>query len=112
MANTPTNPPAGGPINPPVADNEPQYSPESDFLLHQRELVEAGNSAYGAVGTPRQIAKMQEIVARLQFLRNLGEAPPEPEPWTPERAARERLAHEFPDGNPATTPWHPAQQGF
>ena len=34
----------------------------------------------------------------------LGEAPPAPEPWTEQRAAQERLAREFPTGDPANSP--------
>jgi len=110
MADTPTNPPAGGPINPPVADNEPEISPAADLLLSTREICLDGKSVYGDPNGRRAQEKLQEIDANLVFLRGLGEAPPAPEPWAPERAARERLAQEFPDGNPATTPWHPAQR--
>jgi hypothetical protein len=47
---------------------------------------------------------LQEIEAKLGLARQLGEAPPAPEPWTVERAARERLAHDFPGGDPAAKP--------
>ena len=110
MADNPSTPPAGGPIAPPAADIEPQYSPETDFLLHIQELILDGRSVYGDPTGRRAQEKLAEIGAKLAFRRSLGDAPPEPEPWTPARAAREQLAREFPD--PAATSWHPAQQEF
>ena len=103
-------PPPAPPLAP--AADEPELSPEVEFLLHTQELVESGKSAYGEIGSPRQLEKMKELDARLGLLRKIGEAPPPPEPWTEVRAARERLAQEFPGGDPAATRWHPSQQEF
>jgi hypothetical protein len=41
---------------------------------------------------------MAELDAKLGLARQLGEAPPAPEPWSVERAAKERLDQEFPRG--------------
>ena len=40
--------------------------------------------------------------AKIGLGRQLGEIPPAPEPWSIERAAIERLAREYPLGDPAT----------
>ena len=58
----------------------------------------------GPVGSPKQVEKMAELEAKMGLARRLGEASPAPEPWTVERAAKERLATEFPKGDPATSP--------
>jgi hypothetical protein len=114
MADMPSNPPAGGPINPPAADNEPTISPEADFLLTTRELIIEGRSIYGDPNSRLAKERLAEIDANLTFLRGIGEAPPAPEPWSPERVARVRLAAEFPSGDPgAATAWgHKRQREF
>jgi hypothetical protein len=75
--------------------------PTSDFLTGLRETVASGESVYGAVGSPRQVAKLAELDAKIALGRQLGEIQPAPEPWSVERAARARLATEFPLGDPA-----------
>ena len=56
------------------------------------------------VGDPRQIAKLQELDAQIALGQQLGEIPPAPEPWSIQRAAKERLAFEHPPGDPAASP--------
>ena len=73
-------------------------TPEAKLLLNLRELIVAGKSAYGDPTTPAAQARLQEVDAKLGFMRQIGEAPPAAEPWTVERAAKERLAAEFPRG--------------
>jgi hypothetical protein len=85
--------------------SEEHSNPLGDFLIKTRELVAEGNSVYGPVGSPRQVEKLAELDAKLAVSRRLGEAPPAPEPWTEERAAKERLAREFPVGDPTTKPF-------
>jgi hypothetical protein len=70
--------------------------------LLYRSLSASGESVYGPVGSPRQIEKLSELDARIALGRRLGEIAPAPEPWTEARAAKERLAQEFPAGDPAT----------
>jgi hypothetical protein len=66
-----------------------------------RETVASGESVYGAVGSPKQVEKLAELDAKIALGRQLGEIPPAPEPWSVQRAAQERLAQEFPGGDPA-----------
>jgi len=84
--------------------SEDQSNFNGDFLTKTREIVASGESVYGPVGSPKQVEKLVELDARLAVSRRLGEAPPAPEPWTEERAAKERLAREFPKGDPANSP--------
>jgi hypothetical protein len=77
---------------------------DADFLATTYELVKSGRSIYGEIGSPKQVEKMAELEARMGLARQLGEVPPPPEPWTVERAAKERLAREYPGGDPATSP--------
>lgn len=80
--------------------DEKTYTPtaEGEFLTSLREKLVAGQSAYGDPSSPAAQLRLQEIDAKLGFMRQIGEAPPAPEPWTVERAAKERLAAEFPIG--------------
>ena len=82
--------------------NEP--NPAGDFLVNLHARVAAGESAYGAVGSPAQVAKMAELDAKLGLARQLGEAPPAPEPWSVERAAKERLEPGIPGRRVAADP--------
>jgi hypothetical protein len=84
--------------------NNDTISPQASFLMDLRERVAGGESGYGPVGSPKQVDKLAEIDAKLAVARQLGEAPPAVEPWTPERAAKERLQREFPSGDPSARP--------
>ena len=75
-----------------------------EFLTSTYEIVKSGESVYGPVGSPKQAEKMAELEAKMGLARHLGEVPPAPEPWTVERAAKERLAQQFPGGDPASSP--------
>jgi hypothetical protein len=75
-----------------------------EFLTSTYEIVKSGESVYGPVGSPKQVEKMAELEAKMGLARHLGEVPPAPEPWTVERAAKERLAQDFPGGDPAASP--------
>jgi hypothetical protein len=83
---------------------ENNISPTNSFLSDLRERILDGSSVYGDPQSPRAVEKLQEIDAKLGLARQLGEAPPAPEVWSIERAARERLAHEWPGGDPAAKP--------
>jgi hypothetical protein len=82
--------------------NNTATSPAADFLSDLRERILAGTSVYGDPNSARAVEKLAEVDAKLGLARRLGEAPPAPPPWTVERAAKERLAHEFPLGDPTT----------
>jgi hypothetical protein len=56
---------------------------------------------FGPIGSPRQNEKLAEFDANIALGRRLDEIAPAPEPWTEQRAARERLAIEFPGGDPS-----------
>jgi hypothetical protein len=71
-------------------------------LADLRERILAGTSLYGDPQSTRAVEKLAEVEAKLGLARQLGEAPPAPEPWSIERAAKERLAREFPHGDPNT----------
>ena len=77
-------------------------SPAADFLTDLRDRILAGTSFYGDPQSPRALEKLQELDAKLGLARQLGEAPPAPEPWSIGRAAKERLARDFPHGDPNT----------
>jgi hypothetical protein len=83
-----------------MSDDTP-ISPNARFLLHTRDLIINGKSAYGDPNSPAAQAQLAEVDAKLGLMRQLGEAPPPPEPWTVQRAARERVQQEFPGGDPA-----------
>jgi hypothetical protein len=86
-----------------VSDDRPIPSPEAEFLLRTRDLIAEGKSVYGPVGSPKQVEKQAEYDAKIAFGRQQGEIPPAEEPWTRDRAAKERLASEFQFGEPAAT---------
>jgi hypothetical protein len=71
-----------------------------DFLTGLRDSIASGNSVYGDPASPKAQAKLQELDAKIALGRQLGEILPAEEPWSVERAARERLAAEFPSGDP------------
>jgi len=76
-----------------------EVNPAADFLTGLRETVASGESVYGPAGSPKQVEKLAELDAKIALGRQLGEIPPAPEPWSVERAAKERLAAEFPFGD-------------
>jgi hypothetical protein len=82
-------------------NNTPTISVAADFLSDLRERILAGTSVYGDPTSARAVEKLAEVEAKLGLARRLGEAPPEPKPWSIERAAEERLAREFPQGDPS-----------
>jgi hypothetical protein len=84
--------------------DDTSINPVADFLLGIRDQVVAGTSIYGPVGSPKQVEKLAELDAKLALGRQLGEIPPAPEPWSVERAARERLAQEHPLGDLSAQP--------
>jgi hypothetical protein len=89
-----------------VSDDTPNnnISPLGDFLTDLRERILAGTSVYGDPQSPRAVERLAELDAKLVLARQLGEAPAAPEPWSIERAAKERMAHEWPNGDPAAKP--------
>ena len=76
-------------------------SPAADFLTDLRDRILAGTSFYGDPTSARAVEKLAELEAKLGLARQLGEAPPAPKAWSIERAARERLAREYPQGDPS-----------
>jgi len=74
-------------------------NPHGEFLTGLRDSVAGGESVYGPVGSPSQVAKLAELDAKIALGRQLGEIAPAPEPWSVNRAAQERLAAEFPAGD-------------
>lgn len=78
-------------------------NPEAEFLIRTRDLIAEGKSAYGPVGSPKQIEKLAEYNAKLDFGRRTGEVPPAPEPMNADRIAKERLASEWRNGEPSLT---------
>lgn len=79
-------------------------------LLGLLQLVETGNSIYGAIGSPKQVEKVNELRARIGLGRELGEIPEAPPPIET-RVRQERLDHEFPGGDPTPT-WSDDQCAF
>ena len=81
-----------------------QPSQYSDYLIGTRDIILQGGSIWGDPDKPLAKNKLAEIEGHLAFMRTIGEAPPEPAPkWSHENLARERLAIEFPGGDPSTT---------
>ena len=76
-------------------------SPAADFLTDLRDRILAGTSFYGDPTSARAVEKLAELEAKLGLARQLGEAPPAPKAWSIERAAKERLAREYPQGDPS-----------
>lgn len=93
--------------SPAAAPSVPQYN---DFLTGTRDLILGGKTVYGDPASSLAQAKLQELDAKIALGRRLGEIAPAPEPWTETRAARERMALEFPMGEP--TPEHPDIAAF
>jgi hypothetical protein len=82
---------------------ENKTNPEEEFLTSYEERLVAGTSAYGDLSKSLAgQAKLEEVRARLAFGRQQGDYKPAPEPWSPERVAKEKLAQEFPFGPPTT----------
>jgi hypothetical protein len=78
---------------------ERELPPDVQFLLHTRDLVVEGKSAYGPADSPRAKAQLAELDARLAFAERQGRYTPEPA-WTADRVAAEQLAREYPHGAP------------
>jgi hypothetical protein len=101
--NTPPAAPAVPPV-PAAAEQPLQPSQYSDYLIGTRDIILQGGSIWGDPDKPLAKNKLAEIEGRLAFMRTIGEAPPEPAPkWSHENLACERLAIEFPGGDPSTT---------
>jgi len=83
---------------------------QSTFLTDLRDTILAGKSLYGDPTSPRAVEKLAELDAKIAFGRSIGEIAPPPPAWTPQRAAQERLAQEFPVD--PTTPPHPELLAF
>jgi hypothetical protein len=82
-------------------NNTTTTSAAADFLSDLRDRILAGTSVYGDPTSASAVEKLAEVEAKLGLARQLGEAPPAPEAWSIERAAKERLAREFPQGDPS-----------
>lgn len=80
-----------------MSDQKPDAS---KMLMNLREQVASGTSLWGPVGSSKQVAKMAEIDAHLEFGRRIDEMPPAPPPMTADLVAQQELARRFPLGDP------------
>ena len=83
-----------------MSDDDQPLSPDAEFLQRHRESVAEGNNVY-PLGSPRQIEKLAELDAQIEFRRRIGEMPPAPEPMSADLIAKQRLASEWPGGEPS-----------
>jgi hypothetical protein len=90
-----------------MSDEHAEPTPEAKFLTDLRDRVASGASVYGDPKSPRGAEKLAELDAKISLGRRLGEIAPAEEPWSEQRVAKERLAQEYPLGEPtAALPEH------
>jgi len=80
-------------------------------LSTTRGPIAEGRSAYGPVGSPRQVEAKARFDAQIEFGRRIGKYPAAPEPINADHITKETLAGEWRVGGPSTAiPGHMAEQ--
>ena len=76
-------------------------SDDAEFLLRTRDLIADGKSAYGAVGSPKQVERLAYYDALIEHGRRAGELEPAPPVMSADLIGEQRLAREYPRGAPS-----------
>lgn len=80
-----------------------EHDNDTPVLIRLREQVARGDSVFGPEGSYHQIEKLKELDAKIELGRQLGELPAAVP--IEARVRMERLAQEFPGGDPGEKPF-------